>query len=88
MTDAQAGGKKGRATVDHLLAFKEAVNVARTQLEQLERLPPRHYPYYWPVRFESQVHTIDQYISDPKSKEGESRKNKKICKKIYFRMLL
>ena len=31
MTDAQAGGKKGRATVDHLLAFKEAVNVARTQ---------------------------------------------------------
>ena len=31
MTDAQAGGKKGRATVDHLLAFKEAVNAARTQ---------------------------------------------------------
>ena len=29
MTDAQAGGKKGRATVDHLLAFKEAVNSAR-----------------------------------------------------------
>ena len=36
---------------------------------------PRDYPYYWPVRFESQVHTIDQFISDPKSKEGESRKN-------------
>ena len=31
MTDAQAGGKKGRATVDHLLAFKEAVNAARSQ---------------------------------------------------------
>ena len=37
--------------------------------------PPRDYPYYWPVHFESQVHTIDQFISDPKSKEGESRKN-------------
>ena len=31
MTDAQAGCKKGRATVDHLLAFKEAVNAVRTQ---------------------------------------------------------
>ena len=31
MTDAQAGGKKGRTTVDHLLAFKEAVNSARTK---------------------------------------------------------
>ena len=37
--------------------------------------PPRDFPYYWPVHFESQVHTIDQFISDPKSKEGESRKN-------------
>ena len=35
---------------------------------------PLDYPYYWPVRFEPQVHTIDQFISDPKSKEGESRK--------------
>ena len=54
------------------------------KLEQLERLrsedtppppPPRDYPYYWSVHFESQVHTIEQFISDPKSKEGESRKN-------------
>ena len=37
--------------------------------------PPRDYPYYWQSRFESQVHTIDQFISDPKSKEGESQKN-------------
>ena len=52
------------------------------KLEQLERLrsedtppPPHDYPYNWPVRFESQVHTIDQFISDPKWKQGESRKN-------------
>ena len=46
------------------------------KLEQLERLRsedtpppmPHDYPYYWPVHFESQVHTIDQFISDPKSK--------------------
>ena len=37
--------------------------------------PPRDYPYYWPSRFESQVHIIDQFILDPKWKEGESRKN-------------
>ena len=42
---------------------------------------PRDYPYYWPVHFESQVHTIDQFISDPKSKEGESRKNYKNLRK-------
>ena len=35
MTDAQAGGKKDRATVDHLLAFKEAVNSARTEKVQV-----------------------------------------------------
>ena len=41
--------------------------------------PPLHdYSYYWPVHFESQVHTIDLFISDPKSKEGESRKIIKI----------
>ena len=60
----------------------------KIKLEQLECLrsedtpPPRDYPYYWPVRFESQVHTIHQFISDPKSKEGESRKNKKNLRKI------
>ena len=42
---------------------------------------PHDYPYYWPVHFESQVHTIDQFISDPKSKQGESRK---IRKKLKF----
>ena len=59
-----------------------AAETDQKQLEQLERLRsedtpplPRDYPYYWPVRFESQVHTIDQFISDPKSNEGESRKN-------------
>ena len=46
--------------------------------------PPRDYPYNWPVRFESQVHTIDQFISDPKSKEGESRKIRKISEKFIF----
>ena len=38
-------------------------------------------PYYWPVYFESQVHIIDQLISDPKSKQGESRK---ISEKLKF----
>ena len=51
--------------------------------------PPRDYPYYWPVHFESQVHTIDQFISDPKSKEGESRKNwKNLRKNLNFIILL
>ena len=31
MTDAQAGGQKGRVTTDHLLILKEAINAARTQ---------------------------------------------------------
>ena len=47
-------------------------------------LPPHDYPYYWPVHFESQVHTIDQLISDPKSKQDESRKIWKICEKLKF----
>ena len=70
-----------------------------SKLEQLERLRPpvmwaaivllwcelpHDYPYYWPVHFESQVHTIDQNISDPKSKQGESRKTRKICEKFKF----
>ena len=31
MTDAQAGGVKGRATVDHILILKELVNIAKKQ---------------------------------------------------------
>ena len=61
------------------------------QLEQLERLRsedtprrPMITPYYWPVYFESQVHIIDQLISDPKSKQGESRKIRNISKKLKF----
>ena len=30
------------------------------------------------------IHTIDQFISDPKSKQGESRKIRKICEKFKF----
>ena len=59
------------------------------KLEQLERLRsedtprcPIITPYYWPVYFDSQVHIIDQLISDPKSKQGESRKIRKISEKI------
>ena len=65
------------------------------QLEQLERLRsedtprrPMITPYYWPVYFESQVHINDQFISDPKSKQGESRKIRKFAKNWNFRILL
>ena len=34
-TDAQAGGSKGRATVDHILILKELANIAKTQKEKL-----------------------------------------------------
>ena len=34
--------------------------------------------------FESQVITFDQFISDPKSKQGESRKIRKISEKFKF----
>ena len=61
------------------------------KLEQLERLRsedtprcPMITPYYWPVYFESQVHIIDKLISDPKSKQGESRKIRKISEKLKF----
>ena len=47
--------------------------------------PPHDNPYYWPVHFESQVHTIDQFISYPKSKQGESQK---ISEKLYLKILL
>ena len=46
--------------------------------------PPHDYPYYWPVHFESQVHAIDQFVSDLKSKQDESRNIKKICEKLKF----
>ena len=28
--------------------------------------PPHNFSYYWAVHFESQAHTFDQFISDPK----------------------
>ena len=63
----------------------------QVELEQLERLRsedtprrPMITPYYWPVYFESQVHIIDQLISDPKSKQGESRKIREKLKFYYF----
>ena len=63
-------------------------DTAENQLEQLrsEDTPRRRMitPYYWPVYFESQVHIIDQLISDPKSKQGESRKIRKISEKLKF----
>ena len=61
------------------------------ELEQLERLRsedtprrPMITPYYWPVYFESQVHIIDQLISDPKPKQDESQKIRKISEKLKF----
>ena len=66
----------GLNELTHLL-----VKFFKAQLEQLERLRsedtprrPMITPYYWPVYFESQVHIIDQLISDPKSKQGQSQK--------------
>ena len=63
----------------------------KMQLEQLKRLRsedtprcPMITPYYWPVYFEPQVHIIDQLKSDPKWKQGESRKIRKICEKLKF----
>ena len=35
MTDAQARGTKGRATVDHILALKEIINIAKSQNKQV-----------------------------------------------------
>ena len=35
MTDAQAGGTKGRATVDHILILKELASIAKQQKQQL-----------------------------------------------------
>ena len=66
-----------------------------SSLNELERLRsedtprrPMITPYYWPVYFESQVHINDQFISDPKSKQGESRKIRKFAKNWNFRILL
>ena len=44
--------------------------------------PPHDHPYYWPVHFESQVHAIDQFISDLKSQQGVSSKIRKISEKF------
>ena len=35
MTDAQAGGIKGRATVDHILILKELANIAKKAKQEL-----------------------------------------------------
>ena len=35
MTDAQAGGTRGRATVDHILILKELANIAKNNKQQL-----------------------------------------------------
>ena len=45
------------------------LELERLRSEDTTPPPPHDYPYYWPVHFESQVHTIDQFISDPKSKQ-------------------
>ena len=54
---------------------------------------PHDYPHYWPVHFESQVHIIDQFISDPKSKQGEGQISAKFeilefCYKLNMRHTL
>ena len=58
------------------------LNWTELKLEQLERLrsedTPRHPVITHTIEqsvLNPTVHTIDQFISDPKSKEGESRKN-------------
>ena len=35
MTDAQSGGTRGRATTDHLLTLKEAINIAKMQRKKI-----------------------------------------------------
>ena len=85
---------KCSSPINHLFhgqLYHEIVYIMQGKLEQLERLRsedtpwrPMITPYYWPVYFESQVHIIDQLISDPKSKQGESRKIRKICEKLKF----
>ena len=47
------------------------------KLEQLERLRSEDTP-----RRPMITHTIDQFISDPKSKQGESRKIRRTCAKF------
>ena len=49
------------------------------KLEQLERLRSEDTPRRLMI-----THTIDQFISDPKSKQGESRKIRKISEKLKF----
>ena len=62
--------------------LSEATRTTRTPAFWGYPPTPHDYPYYWPVQFESQVHTIDQFISDPKSKQGESGKIRKISEKL------
>ena len=53
--------------------------IKKTKLQQLERLRSEDTP-----RRPMITHTIDQFISDPKSKQGESRKIRQICEKLKF----
>ena len=55
------------------------LQVLYSKLEQLERLRSEDTP-----RRPMITHTIDQFISDPKSKRGESRKIRKFCEKFKF----
>ena len=58
----------------HLLIVNSTL---RKKLEQLERLGSEDTP-----RRPMITHTIDQFISDPKSKQDESQKIRKICEKF------
>ena len=69
--------------IPHIIAALLLIKTRTTRTPAFWGYPlwPHDYPYYWPVHFESQVHTTDQFISDPKSKQGESRK---ISEKLKF----
>ena len=70
------------ATMIELLSMIELEQLERLRSEDTPRLPMITHTI--DQSFESQVHTIDQFISDPKSKQGESRKIRKICEKLKF----
>ena len=51
--------------------------------------PPHDYPYYWPVHFESQVHTIDHFILDQTSQNKvKAEKLELFAKNLNFTILL
>ena len=73
-----------QASISEVCALAMKTRTTRTPAFWGYPPPPHDYPCYWPVHFESQVHTIDQFISDPKSKQGESWKIRKHCEKLKF----